>query len=175
MKKSTDAKSFEYYMSLRYKIELIPDEDEGGYVALHPELRGCITCADDIPSALVMLEDAKREWLCAALNDDYPIPMPGDVSPTKVKVTFRVDKDIKERAERLFTSLGIDMNTAVTIFLRKAIEENGIPFRVSTNKRVHELILSDEPGTLNDLFKDYNGDFKPEEWNTGKPVGNEIW
>lgn len=49
-----------------------------------------------------------------------------------VQVTIRVDKDVKERAEKLFSSLGMNMSTALNVFLRKAVIEDGIPFTVST-------------------------------------------
>ena len=48
-----------------------------------------------------------------------------------VRVTIRVDKDLKERAETLFARLGMNMSTALNIFLHKAIDESAIPFPVS--------------------------------------------
>ena len=36
-------KTLDYYMGLPYKLEIVPDSTEGGYVASYPELRGCIT------------------------------------------------------------------------------------------------------------------------------------
>ena len=33
-------KTLEYYMGLPYRLEIVPDEAEGGYVASYPELRG---------------------------------------------------------------------------------------------------------------------------------------
>lgn len=36
-------KTLEYYMGLPYRLEIVPDEAEGGYVASYPELRGCLT------------------------------------------------------------------------------------------------------------------------------------
>ena len=39
-------KSLEYYMNLPYKLEIVPDLDEGGYVARYPELPGCISVGD---------------------------------------------------------------------------------------------------------------------------------
>lgn len=33
----------EYYLQCPYRLEIIPDVDEGGYVASYPELSGCIT------------------------------------------------------------------------------------------------------------------------------------
>ena len=49
-----------------------------------------------------------------------------------VRVTIRVDKNLKERAEALFDRLGMNMSTALNVFLRKAVEESAIPFAVST-------------------------------------------
>ena len=58
----------EELMKRPYKLELIEDPDEGGFVASYPELRGCITCAVEAA------KDAKRAWLEAALSNDFPIP-----------------------------------------------------------------------------------------------------
>jgi len=49
-----------------------------------------------------------------------------------VRVTFRIDKELKERAERLFENLGMNMSTALNVFLRKSVEEAAIPFPVSS-------------------------------------------
>ncbi len=43
-------------------------------------------------------------------------------------LNIRTDKEIKEQAEIIFSELGINMTTAINIFLRTAIRENGIPF-----------------------------------------------
>jgi len=48
-----------------------------------------------------------------------------------VRVTIRVDKDLKEHAEFLFERLGMNMTTALNVFLRKAVDESAIPFTVS--------------------------------------------
>ncbi|MDR0949468.1 MAG: type II toxin-antitoxin system RelB/DinJ family antitoxin [Lachnospiraceae bacterium] len=49
-----------------------------------------------------------------------------------VRVTVRIDKNLKISAEYLFERLGLNMTTAFNVFLRKAVEENAIPFSVST-------------------------------------------
>ncbi len=48
-----------------------------------------------------------------------------------VRVTIRVDKNLKERADSLFERLGMNMTTALNVFLRKAVDEESIPFPVS--------------------------------------------
>jgi len=53
-----------------------------------------------------------------------------------VRVTIRVDKDLKERAEVLFDRLGMNMSTALNVFLRKAVDEEAIPFAISAKSTV---------------------------------------
>ena len=43
-------------------------------------------------------------------------------------LNIRTDKEIKAAAEKIFAELGLTMTTAVNIFLRQTIRENGIPF-----------------------------------------------
>ena len=43
-------------------------------------------------------------------------------------LNIRSDKVVKEQAEEIFNELGINMTTAINMFLRTAIREHGIPF-----------------------------------------------
>lgn len=43
-------------------------------------------------------------------------------------LNIRTDKVVKEEAEGIFNELGLSMTTAINIFLRQAIRDNGIPF-----------------------------------------------
>ena len=43
-------------------------------------------------------------------------------------LNIRTDKEMKERAEAIFFELGLNMTTAINIFLRTTIRENWIPF-----------------------------------------------
>jgi len=45
--------------------------------------------------------------------------------------SFRVDPDVKRNAEKIFAHLGLTLSDAINIFLRKSINENGIPFSVN--------------------------------------------
>ena len=62
-------KTMNEYMSMSYKMEIIEDQDEGGFVISYPDLPGCITCGETIESAMQNAKDAKREWIGAALED----------------------------------------------------------------------------------------------------------
>ena len=43
-------------------------------------------------------------------------------------LNIRIDKAVKDQAEEIFNELGMNMTTAVNMFLRTAIREHGIPF-----------------------------------------------
>ncbi len=69
-------KDLNYYMSLPYRFEVVPDKEDGGWVAHYPDLPGCITQADSWEELLSMLEDAKKSWLTAAIKDGIEIVEP---------------------------------------------------------------------------------------------------
>ena len=45
-----------------------------------------------------------------------------------VNLNIRTDKEVKLQAEKIFEELGMNMTTAINVFLRQTIRENGIPF-----------------------------------------------
>lgn len=49
-------------------------------------------------------------------------------------LNLRLDKELKKQAEELFAGLGINMTTAINIFLRQAVREQGIPFQITAKK-----------------------------------------
>lgn len=48
----------------------------------------------------------------------------------KVATSISIDADIKAKAQDLFADFGMDLSTAINIFLRQAIRENRIPFLI---------------------------------------------
>ncbi len=55
----------------------------------------------------------------------------------KVPTSISLEADVKERAIAVLTELGLDLSTAVGMFLRQTIRENGIPFEISLNVPNH--------------------------------------
>lgn len=49
-------------------------------------------------------------------------------------ITIRVDEDTKDSANKIFKEVGIDMSTAVNMFLKQVIRSNGIPFAITADK-----------------------------------------
>lgn len=48
----------------------------------------------------------------------------------KVSTSISLDADVKAKAQELFADFGMDLSTAINIFLRQAIRENRIPFEI---------------------------------------------
>lgn len=97
-------------MNLKYKIEITEDKDECGYVLSCPELKGCVTCSDTIENGLIMLEDAKKCWLTACIEDEIDIPEPLSDNDYSGQFKLRIPKSLhRELAERSKQE-GISMN-----------------------------------------------------------------
>lgn len=55
-------------------------------------------------------------------------------------MNIRMDSEVKKKAEALFGEIGMNMTTAINIFLKQAIRENGIPFELKINRPNTETI-----------------------------------
>jgi len=57
-------------------------------------------------------------------------------------VSFRIDTDIKNQADKLFAELGLNMTTAFNIFIRQAVREGSIPFSITINTPNAETVAA---------------------------------
>ena len=48
-------------------------------------------------------------------------------------INIRVDSELKQSAEELFNDLGLNMSSAITMFLKSAVSHYGIPFELKRN------------------------------------------
>jgi len=47
-----------------------------------------------------------------------------------INVTIRLDREIKEQAEKMFEDFGMNLSTAFNIFARQALRQGKIPFEI---------------------------------------------
>ena len=74
---------------------------------------------------------------------------------SKVPTQIRIDEDIKKYVYYLFNELGLDMSTAVNLFLHQCILNKGIPFEVKQpafNIETIEALIEGEH-ILRDIYK----------------------
>jgi predicted RNase H-like HicB family nuclease len=103
-------KDLAYYMGLSYRIEVIEDKDEGGFALSCPDLPGCLTCADTIEQGLDMLEDAKKCWFIACLEDGIDIPEPSDYKNFSGQFKLRIPRSLHKTLAEHSKSEGVSMN-----------------------------------------------------------------
>lgn len=65
---------------------------------------------------------------------------------TTTNLNIRTDKDIKEAAEKIYAGLGLNMSTAINMFLRASIRERGIPFDLKLNVPNADTVKAIEEG-----------------------------
>lgn len=54
---------------------------------------------------------------------------------TSTNLTVRLDVDVKQECEAIYGALGMNLSTAINVFLRKSIREGGFPFDVKLDER----------------------------------------
>ncbi|NLT14935.1 MAG: type II toxin-antitoxin system RelB/DinJ family antitoxin [Clostridiales bacterium] len=74
-------------------------------------------------------------------------------------ITVRVDKDLKENAEQVLSYIGLNMTSAINVFLRKVVDEKAIPFMLNSRKLGITTTFSEDEITkrMNDALRE---DFK---------------
>ena len=53
-------KTLNDYLAMSYRMEIVEDKDEGGFVVSYPELPGCITCGETKKGQLKMQRMQKK-------------------------------------------------------------------------------------------------------------------
>jgi DNA-damage-inducible protein J len=82
------------------------------------------------------------------------------MAATKANLNIRVDSDVKQRAAALFAKMGLDMTSAIEMFLRQSLKENGIPFKPEAEKSLDEQLtkaLHEHSRVRLELAPDKNG------------------
>ena len=54
-------------------------------------------------------------------------------------LNIRIDKTVKELSEKVFNDLGINMSTAINMFLHQVIRTNSIPFNLIGKKNEENM------------------------------------
>ena len=61
-----------------------------------------------------------------------------------VSTNIKIDPQLKKESQELFDSLGLSLSAAVNIFLRQAVREQAIPFRIGSPQYNSETVKAIE-------------------------------
>lgn len=112
-------KTIDYYLNIPYRMEVIPDTEEGGFTAWFPELPGCITSSETIEGVVANAVDAKKAWIEAALDANIDIYDPTDASEYSGQFKLRMPKSLHRDLSLHAKQEGISMNQYCLYLLTK--------------------------------------------------------
>ena len=112
-------KTLNDYMEMPYRMEIIEDKEEGGFVAFYPDLPGCITCGETVEIAVANALDAKKAWLQAALEDGIEIHEPDSLEEYSGQFKLRMPRSLHRALAEHSRQEGISMNQYCVYLLAK--------------------------------------------------------
>lgn len=112
-------KTLNEYLKLPYRMEIVEDKDEGGYVVSYPDLPGCITVGETVESAVANAQDAKKAWLEAAMEEGLTIREPDDLESYSGQFKLRIPRSLHRSLTEHAKREGISMNQYCVYLLAK--------------------------------------------------------
>ena len=100
-------------------MEIVEDQDEGGFVVSFPELPGCITCGETMESAISNAIDAKKAWLEAAIEEGIEIHEPGNLEEYSGQFKLRMPRSLHRSLAEHSKQEGVSMNQYCVYLLSK--------------------------------------------------------
>ena len=84
-------------------------------------------------------------------------------------LNIRIDKTLKNNAESVLDEFGISMTTAITMFLKQVVREQGIPFDLHLEKPNAETIAA-----MNEFYEMKKHPEKYKKYNSFAEVLAEV-
>lgn len=66
-------------------------------------------------------------------------------------VQFRVDRNLKDKASKIYEGLGLDLSTAVKLFFKKTIALNKMPFSINNDTIIESDLTNERLFALKEL------------------------
>ena len=112
-------KTLNDYLEISYRMEIVEDKEEGGFVISYPDLPGCITCGETIESAVANAFDAKKTWMEAALEEGKEIFEPNSLEDYSGQFKLRIPRSLHRSLAEHSQREGISMNQYCLYLLYK--------------------------------------------------------
>ena len=107
------------YLKISYRMEIVEDLDEGGFVVSYPDLPGCITSGETIETAVQNALDAKRAWLEAAIEEGIAIYEPDSLEDYSGQFKLRIPRSLHRSLAEHSQREGVSMNQYCVYLLSK--------------------------------------------------------
>ena len=110
------------YLARAYPVHVLADAD-GGYVAVFPDLPGCITQGDTLAEVAAMAEDARRGWIETEYERGHDIPLPSFPEEYSGQFRLRLPKSLHRQLVENAEREGVSLNQYVVMLLARAEAE----------------------------------------------------
>lgn len=104
-----------------FEIQLLSEEDGGGYLISFPDFSECISDGETVEEAIHNGLDALEETIAALESMNLPVPEPGSGGSYSGKFVQRVPKSLHARLAARAKQEGVSMNTLVNTFLAESL------------------------------------------------------
>lgn len=88
---------------------------------------------------------------------------------SKVSTNISLDADLKKSSQELFSDLGMDLSTAVTIFLKQSLRVQGLPFVVT-----REVPNAETQAALDEYHEMKNNSAKYKRYSSFHDLLDEV-
>jgi antitoxin HicB len=121
---ATEARQpLEYYLALDYPVNLLADPN-GGYVAVFPDLPGCLTQGETLAEVAAMAEEARRLWIEVEHDRGHSIPLPSyPEEEYSGQFRVRLPKSLHRRLAESAAVEGVSLNQYVVMLLTRGESE----------------------------------------------------
>jgi len=59
-------------------------------------------------------------------------------------LSIRLDRELKDQADQIFSAMGMSLTTAITVFVRQAVRQKKIPFEISLSNGENRAVAMRE-------------------------------
>ncbi|MDO4623379.1 MAG: type II toxin-antitoxin system HicB family antitoxin [Eubacteriales bacterium] len=112
-------KTLNEYMKMPYRMEIVEDTEEGGFVVSFPDLPGCLTVGNTVEEAIANARDAKRAWFEAAIESGVSITEPNSLEDYSGQFKLRLPRSLHRALAEHSKREGISMNQYCVYLLAK--------------------------------------------------------
>lgn len=122
-------KSLDHYLSLQYPMHAVADPD-GGYVAIFPDLPGCMTQGETLEELVQMAREAREGWIETEYQRGNDIPLPSYPEEHSGKFIVRLPRSLHRSLAEAAEREGVSLNQYVLTILARGDAQRQVERRL---------------------------------------------
>ena len=142
--------SLAHYLALEYPFNVITDPD-GGYVAVYPDLPGCMTQAENLEELFAMAKDARETWIESEYERGNEIPLPSYPEEHSGKFNVRIPKSLHRALAEAAEREEVSLNQYVLTILARGDAQYRVERRLDVLATTIDTVAERLPAKVNGI------------------------